>query len=64
MRDAGLEQWWRDLISRTWPDNDHEPHLVDVIARSRGWAPLVPGETMTVTFGGTRYTIRREADGR
>jgi hypothetical protein len=34
-------------------------NLVDIIARQRGWCPLVVGEKMTVHFDGKEYEIRR-----
>lgn len=62
MRDGVLEQWWRDVISANWPADQCGPNLVDVIARSCGWKPLVVGETMTVRMGGKTYEITRKAD--
>jgi len=36
-----------------------EPNMVDIIAQSRGWLPLVLGEKMTVHYGGKEYEIKR-----
>lgn len=36
------------------------PNPIDMIARSKGWLPLSPGESMSVGFNGRRYKITRE----
>jgi len=43
-----------------WPINEVEPDLLAVLAKSRGWLPLVKDETMTVTIHGKKYEITRK----
>jgi len=51
--------WWESVMRQCVPQGDYEPDLIRMICRSRGWAPLVNGETCIVHFDGHEYEIKR-----
>jgi hypothetical protein len=54
------EEWLMNSIRRHWGEDALEPNFIDVIAESRGWLPLKPGESMTVHFSGEEFVITRK----
>lgn len=65
MNRTWISEWlhiWAPMLALCTRERDHEPDWCEVIARARGWAPLVVGEKMTVRMGGRTYEITRKAD--
>jgi len=50
---------WMERLDYHFPDDDHKPHLINMIGSSCGWLPMEVGQKWKVSFGEAKYEIRR-----